>query len=335
MAAAQTGLVNSFAQPTAWPVPIQVRLVNDCGDPVPNGQVVATFSNGDPPLPLNLSDIRSGLYAGTWTPRKTAQQTTITMRAAAPGFATITTQLAGSVTPNVAPLLARNSTQHIFNPLAGGALAPGNLVQVFGSGLSSKSMSTPGGPLPTTLNGTQLLVGGILAPISSVSPGMVTAEIPFGLTPGMQYQVVLNANGALTTPDTVQLAGTAPGISTGAATLVTASHPDGSAVTEASPAAPGEALVLVAAGLGVTDIPVADGALSPDSPLANAVSAPSLTIDGNPAVISFAELQPGMVGLYQVGFIVPQEAKSGDLTLVLSQDGQPGNAGVLPVKAKP
>jgi uncharacterized protein (TIGR03437 family) len=334
MAAAPIGLVNSFAQPTAWPTPLQVLLVTDCGSAIPNGQIVATFSNGDAPLPLSLSDSRSGLYSGTWTPRRSSPQTTVTMRATAPGFAPVTLQLGGAITPNAAPLLARNSTQHIYNPLAGGALAPGTLAQIFGTGLASKSAAATGTPLPTSLNGTQVLIGGVPAPVSSVSPGLLNVEIPGSLTPGMQYQVVVVANGAIATPDSLQLTPTAPGIATTAAGFVSASHLDGTPVTQAAPAAPGEALTLLAAGLGLTDTPVPDGTASPASPLANALSTPSITIDGAPAAISFAGLQPGGVGLYQINFTVPTDAKDGDLDFVLSQEGQPGNTGTLSVKKK-
>ena len=333
MAAAQIGLVNSFSQPTAWPTPLQIILVNDCGGAITNGQIIATFSNNDPPLPLNLADPRSGLYSATWTPRRTSQQTAISMVAKAAGFAPVTVLLAGSVTSNASPLLDRNSTQHVFNPLVGGALAPGNLVQITGSDLALKS-ATATAPLPTTLNGTQVLIGGVAAPIAAVSPTALSVEIPAGLTPGMQYQVLVAANGAITTPDFLQLTATAPGVATGLAGLVSASHLDGSAVTEASPAAPGEALVMVAAGLGLTDPPVADGAAAPATPLANALSVPSLTIDGAPAAISFAGLQPGAVGIYQIKFTVPAGARNGDLTLIVSQDGQPGNTTVLPVQKK-
>ncbi len=68
----QTGLVNNFAQPAAWPTPLTIMLVNDCGLAVSNGQVVATFSNGDPPLALAATDTTSGIYSGTWTPRNTS-----------------------------------------------------------------------------------------------------------------------------------------------------------------------------------------------------------------------------------------------------------------------
>lgn len=333
MAAAQTGLVTNFAQPTAWPTPLQMLLLNDCGTPVANGQIVATFSNGDPPLAMSLANGTTGLYSATWTPRKTAQQTTITMRATAPGFAAVTTQLVGSVTPGTAPLLDRNSTQHLYNPLPAGGLAPGTLVQVSGTGLSATSATAPAGPLPTTLNGTQVLIGGIAAPLSSVTPGVLNAALPFELVPGMQYQIVVSANGALTTPDMIDLIPDAPGIAATVTGLVSASHADNSAVTEASPAAPGETITMVAAGLGLTDTAVADGAPSPSSPLANAVTQPNVTVDGTPATVTFAGLQAGMVGVYQIIFTVPTGARTGDLPLIVTQADQTGNPGILPVKA--
>jgi hypothetical protein len=50
LALAQTGLANSFTAPAGWPTSLAVILVDDCGSPVANGQVIATFSNGDPAL---------------------------------------------------------------------------------------------------------------------------------------------------------------------------------------------------------------------------------------------------------------------------------------------
>jgi uncharacterized protein (TIGR03437 family) len=67
-------------------------------------------------------------------------------------------------------------------------------------------------------------------------------------------------------------------------------------------------------------------------PPANALDQPSVTINNEPATVSFAGLQPGAVGVYQVTFTVPMDAANGDLNLVLSQDGVPGNSAVLPVK---
>ena len=73
----QTGLVGNFSLPTAWPTPLEITVSDDCGNAVANGQVVTTFSNGDPPLVLPSLG-RAGVYSGTWTPRATASQVTIT-----------------------------------------------------------------------------------------------------------------------------------------------------------------------------------------------------------------------------------------------------------------
>ena len=168
-------------------------------------------------------------------------------------------------------------------------------------------------------------------PLQSVTPTSITAQLPFELMPGAQYQVLVSANGALTTPDTLQIAGTSPGVWTSAWGLVNAFHLSGAAVTEAAPAAPGEQIYLISAGLGATDTPVADGAVTPAAMPINALDQPTMTINNEPATISFAGLQPGAVGVYQVTFTVPADAPNGDLNLILSQDGNPANTGVLPV----
>jgi uncharacterized protein (TIGR03437 family) len=329
---AQTGLLANFAAPVAWPTPVAIQLLDDCANPVSNGQIAATFSNGDPPLSLSLADASNGLYAGTWTPRHASSQVSVTAKAIAPGLPAVTALLAGAVTPNAAPLLTPHGALNIYNPLTGAALAPGTLVHIAGSGLSGVSQSSSASTLPTSLNGTQVVIGGMLAPLSDVSPTQLTAQLPFELQPSMQYQVIVSANGALTTPVSIQLAPTSPGIAADSAGLIAAMHRDGSAVSETSPAKPGEYIILTGAGLGATDTTVNDGAAGPSSPLANALSQPTVTINGENAVVSFAGLQPGVAGLYQINIQVPNDAPNGDLTLVLSQDGNPANSTVLPVK---
>jgi uncharacterized protein (TIGR03437 family) len=330
---AQTGLVGNFSAPVAWPTPLSIQLVDDCGNTINNGQIVATFSNGDPPLALTLADPRIGSYSATWTPRSVSSQVNISARASAPGLPAVSAQIAGSVTPNTAPVLDAHSTLHLFNPQVGAALAPGTLVQITGTALAGSKANAPtGATLPTVLNGTQVILGGTPVPLQSVSPTTLTAQVPFELQSGMQYQIIVSANGALTTPDTVQLTIASPGVSTGTAGVLTAYHSSGTAVSEAAPAAPGEALYLLGAGLGLTDTAIPDGGVSPASPLANAVDVPTMTINNEPTLISFAGLQPGTVGIYQVNFTVPTDAPDGDLNLVLSQNGNPSNSAVLPVK---
>ena len=264
----QTGLVSNFSAPASWPTPLAILLVDSCGSAVAGGQVVTTFSNGDPPLILAPTNPSAGLYSGTWTPRKTSQQVTILARATAPGYSTATTQIAGQVAPNTAPVLAPNGTFDIFNPLVGAGLGPGNIVQIYGSGLAGQIGSPSTLPLPTSLNNTTVLIGGIPAPLFYVSPGQINAQVPFELTAGNQYQLIVNANGALTTPQPLQLTTAVPAILQYNSGDVVAQHQDGSDITDNSPAVPGEYVSFYLSGLGDTDIPVPSGTASPTNPLA-------------------------------------------------------------------
>jgi uncharacterized protein (TIGR03437 family) len=329
----QTGLVNNFSLPTSWPTPLEITVLDDCGNGVATGQVVTTFSNGDPPLVLPSVGGKPGVYSGTWTPRATASQVTINAQASAPGLKAASVAITGRVTRNGAPVLSPGGTLNAFVPVLGGPLAPGMIVQIYGSNLASQTVVSSTVPLTTSLNDTSVIIGGQQAPLYFVSPGQINAQVPFGLTPGMSYQVIVNANGALSTPNPVQLAGDAPGIAAYASGGIIAEHgADGSLVTEVSPAAPGEFVVFFVSGMGATDNPVASGAPSPPPPgLARPTDQPTLTLNGVNVPVSFAGLTPSLVGLYQVNFQVPANAPNGDLQLVLTQTGGASNSTILPV----
>ena len=329
----ENGLVNSFSQPAAWPTPLSILLVNDCGQPVTNGQVVATFSNGDPPLILAAADTTTGTYSGTWTPRATAQQIAITVNATAPPLPSATTQIAGQVTPNAAPLLNPNGTLNAFAIAAepGVPLAPGTIVQIYGSNLASHATSGGVIPLPTSINQTSVIIGGMIAPLYYVSPTQINAQIPFELTAGNPYQLIVNANNALSTPYPIQLVSDAPGIAQYASGGIIAQHLNFSLVTEAAPAAPGEFLTMYLVGMGLTSQTVPSGTASPQ---ANVLDKATLTLNGvavpNTSIL-YAGLTPTVVGLYQIDFQVPASAPNGDLQLVLTQTSGVSNSTVLPV----
>ena len=85
--------------------------------------------------------------------------------------------------------------------------------------------------MPTTLNGTTVLIGGVAAPLFYVSSGQINAQIPFALNGGNQYQVIVNANGALTTPQPINLTPAVPAILLYNSGIVVAQHGDGTDVT--------------------------------------------------------------------------------------------------------
>jgi uncharacterized protein (TIGR03437 family) len=328
----QTGLVNNFTALAGVPTPLEIELLDDCGSAMTNGEIAANFSNGDPAFTLALTNPSAGIYGGTWTPRHSGSQVTVTAQANAPGFSTVSTQISGAVEPFTSPVLASSGTLHVFNPSPGAPLAPGTIVQIYGSELASQTMAAATLPLPTTLGGTSVSIGGLPAPLFFASPGQVNAQIPFDLAPEQSYQVILSNNGALTMPQSIQLTPATPEVLALPSGYAIAQHvSDASAVTDTSPARPGEYIVIYLSGMGATTLPVASGAVAPSGPLAGTLYAPSITLNSEPVPVLFSGLTPGLVGLYQIDTQIPADAQNGDLPLVVSQPGYQAKPVILPV----
>jgi uncharacterized protein (TIGR03437 family) len=327
----ETGLGQSFVKLAGWPVSLAVAVNDDCGHAVNAAQVLASFSNGDPPVLLAPLGTGSGLYSGTWTPQSVAAQVTVTTSAQAAGLLTGSAALTGSVLPGSAPILAPGASLHIFDALLGAGLAPGSIIQIYGTNLAAAAAGAGTLPLPTALGGTSVLIGGIAAPLYYVSPGQINAQIPFELAAGAAYQVEINAAGALSVPDVIELIPAAPGIAAFASGEIIAQHIDASLVTDSAPAQPGEYVVFYLAGMGATDVPVATGAVTPGQPLIHPQITPVLTLNGAAIPFSFAGLTPGSVGLYQIDFQVPQNTPNGLAAIIVSQQGAVSNTVLLPV----
>jgi len=77
-----TSLGYDFNVAASWPVSLEVRVVDDCGAPLAAGSVVATFSNGDPPLTLR-ADTQMGAYSATWQAGAVTSQMVVTIHAEA------------------------------------------------------------------------------------------------------------------------------------------------------------------------------------------------------------------------------------------------------------
>ena len=313
LAATQLGLVNNFSLLATLPVALKVLVTDNCGNVAPNAQVGVTFSNGDAPLNLNPVDTVSGIFTGVWVPLGVAPQVTATALATATGLTSGTSKINGQVAAHAGPVLTQNAVLGIFNPLIGGAVSPGAILQIYGSNFAPAPTPSSQVPLTTALGGTSVTIGGMPAPLFYVSPTQINAQAPFELIAGNQYQVVVVANGALTAPGTISVTPAAPGIAGSANGQIIAQHVDGTLVSEASPAQPGTYVMFYLAGLGAVDTPVADGAASPSSPLAHPIILPTLALSGVSQPYQFVGLTPGSVGLYQINFLVPAGAANGDL----------------------
>ena len=81
-----------FTAPLGLPFSLEVSVVDDLGQPMTTGSVIASFSNGDPAIAL--TSLKDGRWTGTWTPTNPSPgRMSITARAQLPS---------GNLTPGVA-----------------------------------------------------------------------------------------------------------------------------------------------------------------------------------------------------------------------------------------
>ncbi len=344
LAITETGLPNNFAVPAGWPATLIVQLNDDCGAPVLNGNVFASFSNGDAPLALVGDSL--GNYSATWQPGAVTSEMVVNLNAAAGTLQPAAVTLYGGISQNQTPppTLALGGTLNDFNPVAAGPLSPGMIAQVYGSGLSPSPISTGILPLPKVFNNTYAQVGDSQAPFYFLSGDQLNVQIPAELTASQQLPMVLSVNNALTLPITLDIVPNAPGVlscfdgpktpSIQNGAHLKAQHLNGTLVTSANPAKPGEYLVMYLTGLGATDPPVASGMPAPAAPkpLANVTVTPIVTVDSLPSNVIFAGLAPTFVGEYQIDFQVPSGTHSGEVVVTVTQNGVAGNPTLLPVK---
>ena len=204
-----------------------------------------------------------------------------------------------------------------FAPITN-SVAPGEFVSLFGTGLAPSAMQASSLPLPTILNGVQVMVSGVAAPISYVGPNQINILVPYATSGGFATLQV-NNNGTLSSTVTLYQEPTAPGVFTSSAGFdpgvgpAAALHADYSPVTQDSPAKVGETLQLYMTGLGSVTPAVADGAAALASPLSTVDADIGVFVDGQPATVVFKGLAPGFAGLYQVNFVVPSGVSSGKL----------------------
>jgi uncharacterized protein (TIGR03437 family) len=216
------------------------------------------------------------------------------------------------------------------------AIAPGALIAVFGDSLASKTSTATNTPLPTMLDGSSVEVNGQAIPLFFVSTQQINAQMPFGVVG--QVQVRVRTAAGLSAGVTVAVAATAPRLFTktmdGKGEPILVHSADWSSVSAASPARPGEYLLLFLTGLGAVSPAIPAGQAGGDNgkngPL-NQLPAGALTITmgDRPAPVLFAGLAPGWVGLYQVNFQAPADMPSGTIAVTASTKDGSSQAGVM------
>jgi uncharacterized protein (TIGR03437 family) len=202
--------------------------------------------------------------------------------------------------------------------------APGGLITLYGSNLSPTNLATSEIPVPTALANSCITVNGQPIPLIFVSPTQVNAQMPFqavgaetvvvhtpaGISPNFNLIVEPNA-------PAVFLSGVA-GPETNLPTIIRAAN--GQLATDSNPIHPGDTLVIYVTGLGQTNPSGLTGYPAPGTPLADALTVPTVSLGNANLSVGFAGLAPGEVGVYQINVTVPSNVPTGlSLPLTINQ----------------
>ena len=182
-----------------------------------------------------------------------------------------------------------------------GAVAPGAIVAIFGTGLASSAQMAETLPLPTVLGETSVTFSNVPAPLFFVSPTQINAQVPYDVLPGTVSAQVKRSESS--EPQQISVAGFSPGIFTinqqGTGTGAILHAETFQLVSEANPARRGEFLSIFCTGLGRLRSTVASGQIAP-SPPPETLGLPLVDIGGIPSEVTFSGLAPGFVANQRV-----------------------------------
>ncbi|MCC6265320.1 MAG: hypothetical protein IT169_17235, partial [Bryobacterales bacterium] len=221
---------------------------------------------------------------------------------------------------------------------AGGPIAPGSFVSIFGNAIATGTLNASTVPLPVALGEMSVGIDTRNRQVSEparmvyVSPRQINVFVPWELA-GQSSAVfkVQTAGEIATALQDVAVATYAPGLfqyieaGTGKKLLAMEIFRNNQRLGlhgSSRRARSGDVLEMYGNGLG----PLAGGnpptgAVSPSNPVKLTAVQPVVTINGIPARVEFSGLAPGFVGLYQVNVGVPNGLSAGEYDVVLTIGG--------------
>lgn len=208
-------------------------------------------------------------------------------------------------------------------------LARGELVFLTGSGFSSQTvLASQNVAFATTLGGAQVMVNGVAAALSQVTPTYIVFQVPYETTASIaQIQVVTNQGSS--SPVTAYMALSAPGVPVFNGYGI-AQHTDYSLVTASNPGHAGDILLVYMTGLGDVSPAIADGALGP-IPVSTTTNTFTAAIGGVSATVAITEVVPTIAGDYVMALTVPSGITSGDQVLSIAGPDSFAATALLPI----
>lgn len=291
---------------------------------VSSGWLSASPASGTTPreitVTVNPQNLASGSYNGT-----------ITVIAAGLSGSprTIPVTLVITAPPPPEPVIVTNNASNVA-----GVIAPGEIITIKGSLLGPAAPASfsvaAGGTVPATLAGVRVLFDGIPGTPLYVSGPQINVITPWEIRGRLQTAIVVEYQGARSSPIALRVGDYAPGVytldSTGrgqAAAINQNGTFNGPGTGGTTPASPGSVITIYATGGGQTNPPSITGTVSPLSTLLRLAAPVTATVGGLPATVEFAGAAPGLVtGVIQINLrpdpsvrgIVPVEISIAGIT---------------------
>jgi uncharacterized protein (TIGR03437 family) len=290
-------------------------------------------NNGTTPRSLSLAPDITGLAVGTYL-----GNVTVTPLGGDLGPQTVTVSLTVTARPGGIPRIFSGGVIHAANGRT--QLSPGALGTIYGENFGPATpvvaAFVPNTTiLPTRVQGVRVLVeetyGALIgeAPLLYASGNQINFQLPYECFGRAEVLIVVDAHGALSDPQAVQVISSAPGIFTWGAGRAVAVNQDGSVNAAENPAGRASALTVYLTGQGVITPSLSSGAAATSRPLVRCPLPTKAWIGGAVAPLQFVGMAPGLVGVLQVNLIVPQGAPEGETQLLFNIDGWTSNfAGV-------
>jgi uncharacterized protein (TIGR03437 family) len=314
------------------PMSLEAQVADDCGNPITssNGAVKVTFDPGEPAI--NMKYIAGGKWTNTWQPPSgspSSIRATFTVLSTGSGGRPLLNQSdvmiavdSGAPVPVVGPGGVLNGASLNATSL----VAPGALITIKGNLLADGPALPNGTPVPTNLSNAEVRLGDQLLRLFYSSNNQINAQVPFALPVNTNLQLVVRHGDTISVPSDLSVAAAQPAIfatnqqGTGQGAILNGQT--NVLADSGNPLHAGDVAAIYCTGLGTVNPPVAEGVQASTTVLSYTTSPVTVKIGGRDAVVNFAGLAPGGIGLYQVNAVVPDGVTGDAVEVTIAIAGQ-------------